>query len=289
VRVLSNYASAGTDGLGFQIEAKLEQSGDFEFPALPPGSYRLTAVARPPQKATSNPMELIFYQTEYKQHVLVQVGALPVDNVQIVVDTGSEVTGRVSIVDDETAKISRGVITFQNSDGGQIHGFIHDDQKFTVSLAPGHYIIGQEVGREFVMESVQSGARNIFDEGLTISDEAKIFLEVKLSKNGGQVDGVVVDKDDRPVTGATVVLIPEARLRARSDFFRQGETDQNGHYEIKAIPAGAYKLLAWEDVEPGIWWDPDFLKEHESKGENVIAKPKDHASIRLAVVPSEKR
>jgi hypothetical protein len=34
---------------------------------------------------------------------------------------------------------------------------------------------------------------------------------------------------------------------------------------METVPPGSYKLFAWDDVEPGIWWDPDFLKNYEDK------------------------
>jgi hypothetical protein len=45
--------------------------------------------------------------------------------------------------------------------------------------------------------------------------------------------------------------------------------------------------IAWDDVEPGIWWDPEFLKNYEGKGEQVTLKPAGHESVALRLIVVE--
>ena len=60
-------------------------------------------------------------------------------------------------------------------------------------------------------------------------------------------------------------------------------SDQNGHFDLKSIPPGDYKVFAWEDVEPGIWQDPEFLKDHEKNGQPLTIRKDEHETARLHI------
>lgn len=113
-------------------------------------------------------------------------------------------------------------------------------------------------------------------------------MEIALSHNAALVEGIVQDKDDQPVPGATVVLVPEARLRFRRDLYRETNTDQFGRYHFSSITPGGYKLFVWSDVEPGIWFDPDFLKDAEDHGNSITLDPKGHETANLRFLTTEK-
>jgi len=279
----SNSTDDGSDAIGFQLQAKRSPNGDFNFPAVPPGSYLLTAIARAPAKPSSNIFELMFYRTEYRASIPVQVSDLPLEGLRIVVDAGSEVEGHITVDGDEKLKLDGSIVTFDDGKTGPTFARIGDDRKFTVGLSAGHYNVYLE-RRDLLIRSVSIEGRNIFDEGLTVSAPAKIALEIVLARDGGRLEGVVLDKEEKPVPGATVVLIPDPKLRSRPDLFREAKTDQNGRYLIPNIRPGEYSVFAWDDVAPGAWWDPDFFKDYEKKGEPVTIKVSGHAAVKLHIL-----
>jgi hypothetical protein len=128
-----------------------------------------------------------------------------------------------------------------------------------------------------------SGQTDVLRDGLTVSEPGKISLEIVLAPDGGQINGVVLGKDDKPVGGATVVLVPEPALRGRSDRFADSFTDQNGRYQFENVAPGDYKVFAWDDIEPGSWFAPDFFRDIESGGEPVNLNAKGHESARLHI------
>ena len=81
------------------------------------------------------------------------------------------------------------------------------------------------------------------------------------------MQGTVMDADGLPLAGVTAVLVPEMSRRARFHLYKTAETDQYGHFEMRGIVPGDYKLFSWEEAEDGAWEDPDFLKPFEDKGE----------------------
>jgi len=152
---------------------------------------------------------------------------------------------------------------------------------FDVSLQPGHYeaqMTGSALSG-FYAKSIRSGETDMLADGLTVTGPGTIDIEVVLASDVATVEGVVLDKDLQPVTGATIVVAPERR--SRMGLFRTTRSDQNGRYEIADVAPGDYKLFAWDDVEPYSWNDPDFLKDYEKQGEKTTLEPKAHATVNL--------
>ena len=44
--------------------------------------------------------------------------------------------------------------------------------------------------------------------------------------------------------------------------------DENGMLSLRGLKPGDYKLYAWEDVEQGAPFDPDFLKQYEGQAKS---------------------
>jgi hypothetical protein len=62
-------------------------------------------------------------------------------------------------------------------------------------------------------------------------------------------------------------------------------TDQNGALHFKGITPGAYKALAWEDVEPKAFQDSEFVKPFLGKAESVSLKESDRKGVNMKAIP----
>ena len=131
---------------------------------------------------------------------------------------------------------------------------------------------------------MRSGEIDVLVDGLAVPSTGVVPVEIVTALASGVVDGNVLDHDEHPVVGATVVLVPEPNLRARADRFRKSTTDQYGQFELRSVPPGDYKLFAWEDVDDAAWLDPEFLKKYEKQGEAVSVEAKGHAAAKLHTV-----
>jgi hypothetical protein len=40
-------------------------------------------------------------------------------------------------------------------------------------------------------------------------------------------------------------------------------TDKSGQFQFRGLPPGEYRVLAWEDVDSGAWFNPAFLAVYE--------------------------
>jgi protocatechuate 3,4-dioxygenase beta subunit len=283
------YAGGAGGDAGFEFTAKRKPNGYFEFPAVPRGSYVAIAYADPPHRPTADPFEFFVNQNTYTIRTPVQVGSVPVENVQLVLGAAAEVEGHVTVEGDKDPKMYRGWVSFDGDVDVTSHATVQEDMRFHTGLGPGHYTLYWGPSAGYVVRRIQLEGKDITEEGLTISGSAKVQLEIVVAKDGAQIEGTVVDKEEKPVAGATVVLVPEPRLRTRAGLFQDRTTDQTGRFRMETVPPGTYKLFAWDDVEPGIWWHPDFLKNYEHKGAPLTLKPKENQSVKLHQVVTQEQ
>jgi len=74
---------------------------------------------------------------------------------------------------------------------------------------------------------------------------AKGNLEIVISDDGGQLEGTVTESDkNQPLVGAQVKLHVDSESEYSRDRSKQVNTDQNGHYVLKDVPPGKYKVVA---------------------------------------------
>jgi protocatechuate 3,4-dioxygenase beta subunit len=249
-----------------------------EFSAVPNGSYWAVGSAEP-LNMTIDEMFSNSVQTEVS--VPVDVNDADVDGVRVVIAAPAEIAGRVTVAGGEHADIKDARVRFVDADGREHDARVSSDGSFTARLSQGRYEVDARAGGDLIPESIHSEETDVLQEGLTVARSGKLPLEIVLGHNGAGIDGAVQDKDDQAVAGATVVLIPEAKLRFRHDLYQQTSTDQFGRYRFRSVTPGDYKLFVWADVEEGIWFDAEFLKNAEEQGHPVTIDPKGHAIANL--------
>jgi hypothetical protein len=128
------------------------------------------------------------------------------------------------------------------------------------------------------------GSTPMVDGKISIHSGSDNSLEVGVSCRAPHVEGLVLSSDSLPAVGVFVVLVPEPRLREQSSNYTTAKTDQNGHFLLKGILPGDYKLFSWSSVEEGDWLDADFLKPFEEKGVSVHLEEGDHKHIDLTLI-----
>jgi hypothetical protein len=135
------------------------------------------------------------------------------------------------------------------------------------------------------MKSIAAGGREATDTGFSVSSGVT-GVELVASANGAVVDGVAVDAKGGPLANATVVAVPEVRLRARTDRYRKSVSDQGGHFTLHGLPPGEYTLLAWESVDGEAYYNSEFLKSYEGQGTVLRVTEGERKSLQLAAIPA---
>ena len=82
------------------------------------------------------------------------------------------------------------------------------------------------------------------------------------------------------------MLVPVGERRTNPSAFRSTSADQQGNFFIRSVLAGEYKVLTWEEVEPGAYMDPDFLKEFETRSETLRVPQGSQNAVTVRVIPA---
>jgi hypothetical protein len=139
---------------------------------------------------------------------------------------------------------------------------------------------------DFYVKSARLGEQDVLDAGFEFTPGVTGVLTLVLNPNSGQIKGSVTNAKDEPAVGVKVTLIPDGRPRSPTRY-KNTDTDQNGHFVIKGVSPGEYKIYAWEDIEEGAEQDSDFVKAHESDGEKVSIQERAHETVQLKAIPAE--
>jgi hypothetical protein len=269
---------------GMVRNSHVDPAGNFDIRGVSPGAYTLTAVVNDGN-------------TPRQGRVPVEVGTANVDGVNITVGTGVTVKGVLRAdSDSSTIDLSNVRVTLQQREPGMMFGAPGETRDehggFELKNAsPDHYnlyVYGLPQGA--YVKSVRAGQTDILASGLDLtSGAAPESIDVVISPRGAAVTGTVQnEKTGNPAPGAMVVLIPqEKERREQQTYVKLINADQSGAFSLSGIAPGEYRLYAWEDVEPGAYLDPDFLKPIESKGEPLTVGEGDQKTVQLKLIPAD--
>jgi hypothetical protein len=229
--------------------------------------------------------------TRYVGRVAITVGNSNVEDVEVAIKPGVEITGSLRLEgDSNNTDLSMTNIILQTKDfspmGGGGSGRAKPDGSFVIrSVPPDTYRLQVFGGTQtFYVKSMRAGQQDVTNGEITIIDGAPPVLSIVLSAAGGQLNGQVTAEKQGAAQGAMVVLIPSTEKRDQQQLYKTASADQYGKFSLKAIPPGDYTLLAWDNVEPGAWQDPEFLARFETQGKKISVKENDVLSADLPLL-----
>jgi hypothetical protein len=225
-----------------------------------PGEYlvvaTVSAVARP-----------------YRGTQRVHVNAGAENHVTLTLDSGIDLAGNLKIEggSNETEPLvvlTPGDALAFNSTLPQAHA--KPDGSFVLSgVVPGIWDIGvQPLPEGGYVKSMRLGERDVLTEDMVIRPETTDRLHIVISARGGILEGDVKTNsgEDGP---ANVLAAPDGKYSHVLSFYSTVNADEKGHFKLKGLTPGRYKLYAFETLEYCAWCDPDFLKPYESQGAPV--------------------
>jgi hypothetical protein len=259
-----------------------DQRGNFELSGVAPGQYYLRASMAADNKG-------------YSARVPVDVGSANVDNVAIVIEPGPTLRGQVRLEGDSTQSLTDVRIRLLQREMGPMMfnsamGKVNDDGSFVMeNVTPDAYnvsVIGLPDG--YYVKRIQFGDTESAGSTLDVPAGGARPVTVTLSPNAAQITGAVQNAETKqPAAGATVVLVPqEADRKDQNTYYKQTATDQFGNYSFKNVVPGQYRVFAWEDLEPGAYYDPEFMQPLEAKGEKVAAEEGGRHTVQVTLIPA---
>jgi protocatechuate 3,4-dioxygenase beta subunit len=219
----------------------------------------------------------------------VDVGNDNVENISLLLGSGMDLKGVVRVDGPGGTALGNLQVSLAPQEMlrmGMQGAKVADDGSFSLSnVPPATYTIDvYGISETFYLKSVRLGDADGLEAGLDLTHGGAGTLEIVLSPNGGQVDGSVVDSKQAAVSNAALVLAPEGRRRELRSFFKMANADAQGHFTIKGIAPGEYKLFAWSQIDDPDYQDPEFLKPYENQGEAVAIRENSRESVQLKLI-----
>jgi hypothetical protein len=265
------------------------KDGSFVLRNVPPGSYDLTASIK---SGESDDWRLARRQLE--------VGNSDVDGVTITISRGVDIFGRLQW--EGTPPNDLGNLYIRLKPLGESQPLfsrptIKPDGTFQFkNVAEGSYLpVARLYGAavNLFLKSARYGSTAITDAGFTVQPGTDLSLELTMSSRVARLSGVVLDANSLPAAGATVVLIPDPPHRGVVWQYKFTMTDQNGKFSMSGLTPGDYKVFSWgfvdesEEEYGADWFDPEWLKPYEIKGESVHLDESGQKSVNLTLIETK--
>jgi hypothetical protein len=175
--------------------------------------------------------------------------------------------------------------TTSASTGNQRVNFTPEGTSTIENVSAGEYRVSVNLPQpEYIIKEARFEGADVFLSPWQISSRTSGTLSVVLSPKGGVIEGSLLDALQKPVTGNQVVLIPD-QGRDRGELYKQAQTDASGHFSIKGVYPGSYKLYSWEAIEANSYFDPAVLSQYESLGRAVLMQEGSKENIDLKLIP----
>jgi len=256
--------------------AVLDKDGSFVLKDILPGSYTLSA----------------YWFDEGKSYVAkqnIEVGNADVEGITVTIAPGTTINGRV--IWDGKPGLEGDELSVSPYSPEQIMDFgsaarVAPNGAFILKdiSEDAYHLSVNGMSKDCYIKAIRYGMADALYDGFAVQRGTDASLEVTLSSRGARVQGTVTDADGLPLAGVWAVLVPEQAHRGQTQMYKETTTDQYGHFELRGIQPGDYKLFSWDQVENGAWQDPEFLKPFESKGEEVKLQEGESKSVNLVAI-----
>lgn len=271
-----------TSGLP-QLSVRPSQNGAFTIPAVAPGRYVVLAtaietVAGSPESQVVAPSAIAPPGPQAAQRRLWAQTDLFVEGeyapiISLSLQEGVNVSGHLMF---DGASVPQGSqrprVTMsplgqmlQSAGVGSWNTDVEPGGRFTLrGVIPGRYRVGVTGVAGWQVRSVLVNGIDVLDFPFVIgADGPAPEVSIRLGDRLSEVRGRLTDATGLPTAEYSVVIfaddsrywIPHARR------MRSTRPASDGAFAFAGLPAGDYRLAAVTDVEPGEWFDPEFLRQ----------------------------
>jgi protocatechuate 3,4-dioxygenase beta subunit len=272
---------------GQMVNTRVRADGGFTFPSVAPGPYYLIA-------SSNNGGG----RGGHSVRQAIDVGSNNVEGLNLSINPGAEVTGQVRYDGDPPSPLPSLSVRLSLRDPnmagfggpGPQAGKVDPDGSFHFEdVNPDQYNVDiTNLPQGLYVKSIQAGNVDALVAGLDLTS-SNAPVDILLGTNPPQVSGSVAIADTgQPAIAVTVILIPREKERQdQTYFYGSTTTDQYGNFTFSRVTPGDYTAYAFEDVQRGQWFDPEFMKPYEGKGETLTAKESSPVTVKLNMIPAK--
>jgi protocatechuate 3,4-dioxygenase beta subunit len=265
-------------------------NGTFDVADVPAGSYMIRAQL--PLNAPPGPGQP---PTPPMAIAPVDVGNADVDGVVLTFLPPASISGHIRIEGDPSPQNFRASVLLRPGTIGLSipprPAQVAADGTFTIDgVAPGEYQVtanGSAGQGGLYVKEIRFGPTDVLTHPLSIEGPVVDIMEIVFSTGTGQISGIVRGDSQQLLPRVQVVLIPNQR--DRHDLYRTTSTDTNGHFVLRSIPPGSYKLFAWEGIEQFSWFDDSVLARYETQGIPTTVNVSSDVTLDVRMIPASTR
>ena len=83
------------------------------------------------------------------------------------------------------------------------------------------------------------------------------------------------------------MLVPDAARRTSPDQYRAVKSDAEGHFVLRGIPPGDYKMFAWQAIEPNAYLNDVYMRGYEPFGIATRVMPNAVGTTSIRIIPMD--
>ena len=247
------------EGREAEDETEAAADGSFVFAGLAPSEYHLSAA----YPGLVSPTAKVTVENEDA-------------TVTLPLTAGEQLTGTLKVEggirENRTVRLTPVDYDGVPAKGGQVA----PDGSFLIGgIVPGVFRLTVDpLPDDDYVKSVLLGGAEAVDTDLDFSKGVRgATMKIAVSRNGGQVTGAIVDKDDRPILGHRLFVV----LAGDADSFAtwRTATSSDATFAIHGVRPGKYRLFAVDPVQFGGMSSYDPLKAIAAHAEEIEVKEGD--------------
>lgn len=146
-------------------------------------------------------------------------------------------------------------------------------------IDPGRYDLLLLNSGGFIFKSISAINAKVKGQSIEIGGPDHVQLTLVASKGTGRVEGVVL-RDNKPVAGAMVVLMPQDATD-NWPLFRRDQSDSDGTFTLLSVLPGKYTVLAIENGWDMEWANPAVLQPYLPKAETVQVESNHKSDVKI--------
>jgi protocatechuate 3,4-dioxygenase beta subunit len=241
----------------------------FEIAGVAPGSYIVYAQGgdRTQQSVAFQPVEV------QNRHV---------DGIVLSPAPGADVTGTIKVEDtNDPLDLTRINVMLRPANNAQFsappRGRVAAGAFVLKGVAPLRYAVNVTgIPEGTFVKSTLYGGREVPDDGVDFTGGT---LEITLSATAGSITAAALDKDGKPMPSAMVAIY------ANGAAIRGYTTDETGVATFNGLKPGDYTVIAWEDIPPGAYLDPEYVKQYSGTAVKLEPRGKAVVQVKAATAP----
>ncbi len=137
------------------------------------------------------------------------------------------------------------------------------------------------------VKSVHFAGQDVTRMPIDLTSGVSGTLDILISPRGAELLGAVRNQDGAAIPGVKVTCWPKNDSPYNLVETCGSVTDQNGDFRMADLAPGDYYILAWEELDPGLTDDPEFLRRFSSQATLVTVEEGSHQSVLPKLISRE--